>query len=85
MARTSTAANAPLTPEREQAIALTLLGCAEFRARAGLPSRSPGEPVSFELLATVAGVSRQAIHGVYTRALTKIRRELSRITNHDNL
>lgn len=82
MDHTSSAENAPLTPEREQAIAITLLGCAEFRARAGLPPRNTRRPESFDLLAVVAGVSRQRISQVYQRAIRKLRHALH---NHHEL
>ena len=82
MARTSTDRDTHLTPEREQAIAITLLGCAEFRARAGLPPRNTRRPESFALLAAVAGVSRQRISQVYQRAIRKLSHALH---NHHEL
>ena len=50
--------------------------------RAGLPPRSSREPERFELLAAVAGVSRQRIYQVYQQAIRKLRHALH---NHHEL
>lgn len=63
----------------EDAITLALLGCPEFRLRAGLPPRDGGS--SLEEMAAVLGVSRARVSQVYATAMNKLREAAQEIIN----
>lgn len=55
----------------EDAITLALLGCPEFRHKAGLPPRNGGS--SLEEMAAVLGVTKSRVCKVYSTAISKLR------------
>lgn len=57
----------------EDAITIALLGCPDFRRRAGLAPRREGEGSSLAEMARATGLSLSRISQIYTAALAKLR------------
>lgn len=60
----------------DDAITISLLGCPEFRSRAGLPARAEGEGSTLEEMARATGLSTTRLFQIYKSALAKLRAAL---------
>lgn len=65
----------------EDAITLALLGCPEFRRKAGLPPRDGGGS-SLDEMAAILGVTKSRVCQVYTTAISKLRNAMRAHINH---